>query len=110
MQSTSRFTRRLFIQGAIAAGIVASGAVSLEARRNFARTATPQILRGNEFHLTIDRTIVNFTGTPTIATTVNGSLPAPTLYWREGDEVTLHVTNNLPRSSSIHWHGIILPT
>ncbi len=36
-------------------------------------------------------------------------LPGPTLRWREGDTVTIHVTNNLDESSSIHWHGIVLP-
>ncbi|MCJ9711008.1 copper resistance system multicopper oxidase, partial [Bordetella hinzii] len=55
-------------------------------------------------------TPVNFTGRPRIATTVNGSVPAPVLHWREGDEVTLHVRNRLAESTSIHWHGILLPT
>ena len=41
--------------------------------------------------------------------TVNGTLPAPTLRWREGDIVTLRVTNRLRETSSIHWHGIVLP-
>src|SRR3546814_12128967 len=44
-----------------------------------------------------------------MATTVNGSLPAPTLRWREGDTVTIRVKNNLTEATSIHWHGIILP-
>jgi CopA family copper-resistance protein len=52
---------------------------------------------------------VNFTGTPRMATTINGSIPAPTLYLREGDTVTIRVTNRLPVATSIHWHGIILP-
>ncbi len=103
-------SRRVFMKGVAAAGIVASGTVSLSASTDFRQTQTPKILRGTEFHLTIDRTVVNFTGTPRVATTVNGMLPGPTFYWKEGDEVTLHVTNNLHESSSIHWHGIILPT
>jgi len=45
-----------------------------------------------------------------LATTVNGSLPGPTLYWQEGETVTIKVTNTLNVTSSIHWHGIILPT
>lgn len=102
--------RRSFLKSIAAAGVAAGGVVSLKASQTFRQTITPKILSGNTFHLTIDRTIVNFTGKPTVATTINGSLPAPTLYWNEGEEVTLHVTNNLPHSSSIHWHGIILPT
>jgi len=37
-------------------------------------------------------------------------LPGPVLRWREGEKVTLRVTNNLVEDSSIHWHGLILPT
>ena len=32
------------------------------------------------------------------------------LRWKQGEEVTLRVTNNLAVDSSIHWHGIILPS
>ncbi len=69
----------------------------------------PQILSGKTFNLTIDEQRVNFTGPPRTATTVNGSLPAPLLRWKEGDTITLHVTNKLAESTSIHWHGLILP-
>ncbi|MEO8461291.1 MAG: copper resistance system multicopper oxidase, partial [Dokdonella sp.] len=41
---------------------------------------------------------------------VNGSIPAPILRWREGSNVTLRVTNRLREPTSIHWHGILLPT
>jgi CopA family copper-resistance protein len=109
MQATSTLSRRTFIKGIAATSVLASGAVSLNASPSFQKTSTPKILRGNTFYLTIDRTMVNFTGNLHMATTVNGMLPAPTLYWKEGEEVTLHITNNLPESSSIHWHGIILP-
>ena len=40
---------------------------------------------------------------------MNGSVPAPTLRWREGDTVTLRVANTLDEEASIHWHGIVLP-
>lgn len=40
---------------------------------------------------------------------INGHLPAPLLRWREGDEITLNVTNHLREDTSIHWHGILLP-
>ena len=70
--------------------------------------AVPE-LSGNEFDLTIDYSPANFTGKPRIATTVNGSIPAPTLRWKEGETVTIRVTNKLREDTSIHWHGIILP-
>lgn len=66
-------------------------------------------LSGTEFSLHIGETRVNLTGSPATALTVNQSLPAPTLRWREGDTVTLHVSNALEEHASIHWHGILLP-
>ena len=69
-----------------------------------------QTLSGNQFDLHIGYQKVNFTGAARIATTVNGSLLAPVLRWKEGESVTLRVTNNLKHDSSIHWHGIVLPS
>jgi CopA family copper-resistance protein len=66
-------------------------------------------LSGTEFNLEIGALPVNFTGQPGMATIVNGRLPAPLLRWREGDAITLRVSNRLSAPSSIHWHGIILP-
>ena len=39
----------------------------------------------------------------------NGATPGPTLRFKEGEDVTIKVTNNLDVSTSIHWHGLILP-
>lgn len=75
----------------------------------FAAQSNRTELRGTTFDLEIGPTPVNFTGAPRIATAVNGQVPAPTLYWTEGDVVTIRVTNRLPTVSSIHWHGILLP-
>ena len=53
---------------------------------------------------------VNLTGRKRWATTINNSLPGPTLRWREGETITVDVHNHLDVPSSIHWHGIILPS
>jgi CopA family copper-resistance protein len=66
-------------------------------------------LAGADFDLRIGETPMNVTGSPNVAFTVNGSVPAPTLRWKEGDTVTLRVSNTLDEDASIHWHGIILP-
>jgi CopA family copper-resistance protein len=66
-------------------------------------------LPGAHFDLRIGETPMNFTGNPRVAFTVNGSVPAPTLRWKEGDVVTLRVANTLDEDASIHWHGILLP-
>ncbi|MBO6555344.1 MAG: copper resistance system multicopper oxidase [Pseudomonadales bacterium] len=63
----------------------------------------------NNMRLSIGEQTVNFTGASRTATTINGSLPAPVLRWKEGDLVTIDVSNHLTQMSAIHWHGIILP-
>ncbi len=69
----------------------------------------PAVLRGTEFDLVVEEQAINLTGATRMATTINGTFPAPTLVWREGDTVTIRVTNRLREDTSIHWHGIILP-
>lgn len=75
--------------------------------KTLARSSTT--LSGTEFNLTIANTLVNITGKERLATTINGTLPGPTLRWREGEIVTIKVTNRLNEETSLHWHGIILP-
>ena len=102
--------RRRFVQGLVAGGVISAlPAWARSATNAGAGTQSPPVLSGTEFDLVIDESPVNFTGKATTATTINGSLPGPTLRWREGDTVTIRVTNRLQEHTSIHWHGIILP-
>lgn len=39
----------------------------------------------------------------------NGHVHGPTIEAVEGDRVRIYVTNNLPSSTSVHWHGLLLP-
>jgi CopA family copper-resistance protein len=103
-------TRRRFVQGLAMGGAFASMGLGGSVLAAAMKQQGPQTLRGTDFNLTIGEQAVSFTGAPRIATTVNGSLPAPILRWQEGDTVTLRVTNLLRETSSIHWHGIILPS
>lgn len=43
------------------------------------------------------------------AWTYNGVCPGPEIRVTEGDKVRFHVTNHLPQSTSIHWHGLVVP-
>ncbi|MDE0119922.1 MAG: multicopper oxidase domain-containing protein [Bdellovibrionales bacterium] len=61
------------------------------------------------YHLTIDYKTVNFTGRDRKAMVINGSLPAPTLYFKEGKKAIIYVTNKMDVETSVHWHGILLP-
>jgi len=101
--------RRRFVAGLAAGGAIAGSGLW---RGAFAApmAQAPRVLSGTEFDLDIGATQVNFTGRVRPAVTVNGSLPAPVLRWREGDTVTLRVANRLREGmTSIHWHGLILP-
>ena len=62
-----------------------------------------------EFDLVVARTTIQVDGRPSTAVTVNGSMPAPLLRFREGENLTLRVRNELDEPTSIHWHGILLP-
>lgn len=107
------FSRRHFVQGLSAtASAVSLGALSprlFAADNGVAAPKTPEILSGTDFDLTIGNTPMALSGRMQPTTSVNGSIPAPTLRWREGTTVTLRVHNRLPVTSSIHWHGLILP-
>ena len=39
----------------------------------------------------------------------NGSVPGPVIEAGAGDLVRIYVTNRLPVSTSVHWHGVLLP-
>ena len=104
--------RRRFVQGLAAGGLLLGlSPMSARARVADAATATGSApeLRGSEFDLIVAETPVNFTGRPRMATTVNGSIPGPTLRWKEGDTVTIRVTNRMHRATSVHWHGMLVP-
>lgn len=102
-------TRRRFVQGVAVAGLAAL----VEGKFNQAGAETiacsPAILTGTHFDLAIEHHEVDFTGRRRKAIKINGSLPGPTLRWREGDTVTIAVTNHLREATSIHWHGMRIP-
>ncbi len=106
-------TRRRALQGAGAAALLAAGPGLLHAgsgrSAGSTRLGTPAEIRGREIELLVAETPVNYNGVTRLATTINGSIPAPTIRLREGDDVVIRVTNRLPVATSIHWHGILLP-
>ena len=107
LENFSSLSRRRFVTGAAAGAALAGFGLPLRAAEANPR---PKVLTGNNFDLSIGYQPVNFTGAARTATAVNGSVPAPILRWKEGERVRLNVTNHLAHDSSIHWHGMILPT
>jgi len=102
-------TRRRFVQGlAVGGGLAACGLWPRGARAGQSLGGLPT-LTGTHYDLVVAPLPIDITGRPRLATAVNGTVPAPVLRWREGDVVTLNVTNKLDVPTSIHWHGILLP-
>jgi len=104
MDSFNPIGRRRFVQGLVAGGLLLT-----HGRARAADGSTRAELTGPDFHLTIDELPVNYTGAARRAVAVNGQVPAPLLRMRQGDTVTIRVTNNLRERTSIHWHGFIVP-
>ncbi len=104
-------SRRRFVQQmAAAAGAWSlSPAVQASPALSAASTTALTELTGPVIDLVIGETEVNITGKVRRATTVNGTLPGPTLRLTEGDTVTIRVKNTLNEDTSIHWHGLLLP-
>jgi len=101
--------RRTFVKGVIATSLLVNTPITISANTKISTRIKTTEIKGNTFNLSIEKVSVNITGNPSIAKTVNGMLSGPTLRWKEGDTVTINVTNNLNEDTSIHWHGIILP-
>ena len=64
------------------------------------------------FHL-IAEEIADHEFAPGLRCTVwgyNGRTPGPVIEAVEGDRVRFFVTNKLPEATSVHWHGVLLPS
>lgn len=66
-----------------------------------------------KYELNITQKPMNMSGNKEVdfALVVNGSIPAPTLEFTEGDDAEIKVINSIPTGEevSVHWHGILLP-
>lgn len=68
--------------------------------------AKPKTVR---YDLYVNDTTVNYSGKTRKAIAINGSIPAPTLTFTEGDTAEIYVHNLMNVETSIHWHGVFLP-
>ena len=104
-------SRRRFLHAAGAFGAGAFGAMAglqrlapayalASGHDSTRRIARADILATSEgVDLVIDRTPFGFAGRRAVATTINGSIPGPLLRFRDGERVTIHVTNRKIRPS-----------
>ncbi|MFT8814166.1 copper resistance system multicopper oxidase [Acetobacter fabarum] len=101
--------RRQFITGASALAAMATLPATPRAQ---ADTVFDPIMPPNPqqvYDLTISPMACTIAGKTQTIPAMNGSMPGPTLRWREGETVTLNVHNHLAEDTSIHWHGIRCP-
>ena len=73
-------------------------------------TPTMPTLSGEDIKLTIGHTPLTIDGKTAHAVTINGTVPGPLLRLKEGQRVRIAVTNNLDEETSIHWHGLLVPS
>ncbi len=62
----------------------------------------------SEYNLAVEKGRITVDGISSRAKMMGGSVPAPTLRWREGEEVVIYATNRMDEPTSIHWHGLLL--
>ena len=102
--------RRAFLGGgaalAAAAGLRPAWASSVSHGVATKELAT---LSGEDIRLTVDKLAFPVGGRIGHAVAINGSVPAPLIRLKEGQNVRLTVENRLNEDTSIHWHGFIVP-
>ena len=107
-------TRRRFVRTAAAAAVAGTGALGPLAA---AAAGLPRAGEIGELEATapggidlyLEHRDLLVGGRPGRAIAINGSIPGPVIRMREGGEALIRVHNRLPESTSIHWHGILLP-
>ena len=103
--------RRRFLRVGTAAG-AGTALYALSPLRSWA--ASPSAVSapdgtGTITDLVIAKGRIDIDGQSAAPTVVNGVLPGPVLRFREGETATIRVTNRLEESTSIHWHGLLVP-
>ena len=104
--------RRRFIQSAAAIGLLHAfrGLAPAYAQGVPGLGAELRVGGDRIADLIIARTPFGFGGRDGTAVTINGTVPGPMLRFREGETVTLRVTNRLDEDTSLHWHGLLVPS
>ncbi|PNG49012.1 Copper resistance protein A precursor (plasmid) [Variovorax sp. WDL1] len=103
--------RRRFLRASAAAG-AGTALHALSPSYTWAaadRTLPLQESSGTVSNLVIAKGRLDIDGHSATPTVVNGLLPGPVLRFREGETATIRVTNQLEETSSIHWHGLLVP-
>jgi CopA family copper-resistance protein len=110
MTHPNTLDRRAFLGGgaalATAAGLQPAWARSVS---HGVATKTSGTLSGEDIRLTVADSSFTVDGRVGHAVALNGTIPAPLIRLKEGQNVRLTVDNRLGEDTSIHWHGFIVP-
>ena len=123
MNNTKQNQRRTFLRNAVytAGGLALTSRMSAPwampqgytkesiNENNLAMNFGNSVVSGEVIDLTIAKQAKHIAGGTSQPITINGTSPGPLLRLKEGQNVTINVTNQLNDSTSIHWHGFILP-
>jgi FtsP/CotA-like multicopper oxidase with cupredoxin domain len=104
--------RKLIVLVIAVALVLGSGATALAVRVTTGRAATA-VAGGNLREFTLVAEPVRWQIQPGVVVDgwgYNGQIPGPTIHVTEGDLVRVHLINHLPEPTTIHWHGIDVPT
>jgi FtsP/CotA-like multicopper oxidase with cupredoxin domain len=124
VMATTRFSRRRFIgMSAGTAGFLAAGGLGAfvlpacetvppPGATNPARNPLflPPTMAPIGAALEARSTTIDFGSGTGLAHAYNGTVPGPTLVANRGDVVSVPFTNSLTAPSSVHWHGLVVPT
>ena len=105
-------SRRLLLKRAAALGMLAVVERLVPAYAladTTANSGSQTALSGEIIDLTINEQLFLLDGRSGMAMTLNGTIPGPVIRLKEGQLATLRVTNRMEESTSIHWHGLLLP-
>ena len=111
LTSTLFITRFVVAKSAVCLLLIWVTSTSVSAQKT-TLNESPSALHAHkriEYELYVKDTLVNYTGKVRRAIALNGQIPAPTLYFTEGDTAIIRVHNQMKVETSIHWHGLLLP-
>lgn len=98
-----------FAGGAVALGELFPAWAKSGSHGLHAVAGQPGTLNGPNIELSVGQSAFKLGKKTGHAYTVNGTLPAPLIRLREGENIKLVVRNTLDEDTSVHWHGMLLP-
>ncbi|WKD85253.1 Copper resistance protein A [Polaribacter huanghezhanensis] len=103
MKNLKQFKRKFLFLVLLVSGL------TIEAQTNKVSEGNVNNLPVREHTITLREATVNKAGIDVMGMTVNGTIPGPTLEFKEGEYAVIYVKNEMSVETSVHWHGLLLP-